>query len=197
MDYDAPRHSVAELDEDSLEEFKARRASARSPTVDLDEADAVEDFVLPGADPSGRLDDLLVSTRRARVLSRATVAETRLPPAVPGWPGSCGARSRTAPGVARSWLFMTGFQHLRHIGGSFSKDGHWTVNRKATSSCIAARTSPSAESTTCRTVWASTSIFTRSASRGRCAGGGRRTRGGRRSIAWAGWCISLPSVGMS
>jgi len=53
MDYDAPRRPVAELDEDSLEELKARRASAQSPTVDLDEADAVEDFVLPGADLSG------------------------------------------------------------------------------------------------------------------------------------------------
>jgi hypothetical protein len=52
MDYDAPRRPVAELDEDSLEELKARRASAQSPTVDLDESDAVQDFVLPGADLS-------------------------------------------------------------------------------------------------------------------------------------------------
>lgn len=46
-DYDAPRGSVVDVDEDSLEELKARRAAAQSPAVDLDEAD---DFELPGAD---------------------------------------------------------------------------------------------------------------------------------------------------
>jgi hypothetical protein len=46
-DYDAPRGSVVDVDEDSLEELKARRAAAQSPVVDLDEAD---DFELPGAD---------------------------------------------------------------------------------------------------------------------------------------------------
>jgi Domain of unknown function (DUF4193) len=46
-DYDAPRASTVELDEDSLEELKARRASAQSPVVDLDEADG---FELPNAD---------------------------------------------------------------------------------------------------------------------------------------------------
>ncbi len=46
-DYDAPRGSVADAGEDSLEELKARRTSAQSPTVDFDE---VEDFELPGGD---------------------------------------------------------------------------------------------------------------------------------------------------
>jgi hypothetical protein len=49
-DYDAPRRPVVELDEDSLEEFQARRATAQSPTVDLDETDPAESFELPGAD---------------------------------------------------------------------------------------------------------------------------------------------------
>jgi Domain of unknown function (DUF4193) len=52
IDYDAPRHRVVELDEDSLEELQARRASAPSPVLDLDEADAAEVFELPGADLS-------------------------------------------------------------------------------------------------------------------------------------------------
>ena len=51
-DYDAPRRSAVDLDEDSLEELKARRAAAQSPTVDVDEADAAEAFELPGADLS-------------------------------------------------------------------------------------------------------------------------------------------------
>lgn len=48
-DYDAPRRPLVELDEDSLEELKARRASAQSPAVDLDETDAADGFDLPGA----------------------------------------------------------------------------------------------------------------------------------------------------
>jgi hypothetical protein len=51
-DYDAPRRSMADMEEDSLEELKARRASAQSPIVDLDEAEAAEGFELPGADLS-------------------------------------------------------------------------------------------------------------------------------------------------
>lgn len=49
-DYDAPRRALADLDEDSLEDLKARRAAAQSP--DVDEADAAESFELPGADLS-------------------------------------------------------------------------------------------------------------------------------------------------
>jgi hypothetical protein len=47
-DYDAPRRPAVELDQDSVEELKARRAATQSPTVDLDEPDA--DFELPGAE---------------------------------------------------------------------------------------------------------------------------------------------------
>jgi len=51
-DYDAPRRMMADLEEDSLEELKARRAAAQSPSVDVDEAEAAEGFELPGADLS-------------------------------------------------------------------------------------------------------------------------------------------------
>ena len=47
-DYDAPRGSVIDLEEDSLEELKARR-TAQSPTVDVDETE-VDGFELPGSD---------------------------------------------------------------------------------------------------------------------------------------------------
>ena len=36
-DYDAPRGPVIDLEEDSLEELKARRTSAQSRVVDVDE----------------------------------------------------------------------------------------------------------------------------------------------------------------
>ena len=47
-DYDAPRATVADLAEDSLDELKARRTTAQA-SVDLDEVDA-DGFELPGAD---------------------------------------------------------------------------------------------------------------------------------------------------
>src|ERR671926_264897 len=50
-DYDAPRRSVIDVDEDSLEELKARRGQAQSPVVDIDDGDN-EGFELPGADLS-------------------------------------------------------------------------------------------------------------------------------------------------
>ncbi|HEX6873252.1 MAG TPA: DUF4193 domain-containing protein [Micromonosporaceae bacterium] len=49
-DYDAPRRSVVDLDEDSLDELKARRASAQSPSVDVDDLDGADGFDLPGAE---------------------------------------------------------------------------------------------------------------------------------------------------
>jgi hypothetical protein len=53
-DYDAPRRGeVDELNEDSLEELKARRAEAQSGTIDIDEVDLNESLELPGADLSG------------------------------------------------------------------------------------------------------------------------------------------------
>ena len=48
-DYDTPRPSVVEADDDSLEELKARRQATKSAGVDLDEPDA-DDYELPGAD---------------------------------------------------------------------------------------------------------------------------------------------------
>jgi hypothetical protein len=51
-DYDTPRRTVVELEEDSLEELQARRAAAQSPLVDLDDVEAAEGFELPGADLS-------------------------------------------------------------------------------------------------------------------------------------------------
>src|SRR5688572_8778872 len=49
-DYDAPRGTVVDLGEDSLEQLKARRSTTQSPLVDLDESDAADNFELPGAD---------------------------------------------------------------------------------------------------------------------------------------------------
>jgi hypothetical protein len=58
-DYDEPRRAAIELEDDSLEELKARRTTAQSPALDLDEGDAAEEFELPGADLSG--EELTVS----------------------------------------------------------------------------------------------------------------------------------------
>jgi hypothetical protein len=51
-DYDAPRKTEEELNEDSLEELKARRLDKNSGKVDEDEVEAAESFELPGADLS-------------------------------------------------------------------------------------------------------------------------------------------------
>ncbi len=51
-DYDAPRKSEEEQNEDSIEELKARRHEKNSGKVDEDEAEAAESFELPGADLS-------------------------------------------------------------------------------------------------------------------------------------------------
>ena len=52
-DYDAPRrNSDDEPEADSLEGLAARRDDKKSGKVDEDEADAAEDFTLPGADLS-------------------------------------------------------------------------------------------------------------------------------------------------
>jgi hypothetical protein len=50
-DYDAPRRSTIDVDEDSLEELKSRRGQAQAAVVDVDESDP-EGFELPGADLS-------------------------------------------------------------------------------------------------------------------------------------------------
>src|SRR5262245_66604800 len=51
-DYDAPRKTDDELNEDSIEELKARRHDKNSGKVDEDEVEAAESFELPGADLS-------------------------------------------------------------------------------------------------------------------------------------------------
>lgn len=51
-DYDAPRKTEEELNEDSLEELKSRRLDKNSGKVDEDEVEAAESFELPGADLS-------------------------------------------------------------------------------------------------------------------------------------------------
>lgn len=51
-DYDAPRKTEEEQNEESLEELKARRHDKNSGKVDEDEAEAAESFELPGADLS-------------------------------------------------------------------------------------------------------------------------------------------------
>ena len=51
-DYDAPRRSMADMEEDSLEELKSRRSTAQSPMVDVDESETADGFELPGADLS-------------------------------------------------------------------------------------------------------------------------------------------------
>lgn len=51
-DYDAPRKTDEELNEDSIEELKSRRNDQKSGAVDEDEVEAAEAFELPGADLS-------------------------------------------------------------------------------------------------------------------------------------------------
>jgi len=52
-DYDTPRKTDEELQEESLEELKAKRAQEQSGQIDVDEAEAAENLELPGADLSG------------------------------------------------------------------------------------------------------------------------------------------------
>lgn len=51
-DYDAPRKTEDDVNEDSLEELKNRRNDQQSGKVDEDEVEAAEAFELPGADLS-------------------------------------------------------------------------------------------------------------------------------------------------
>jgi len=51
-DYDAPRKTEEENNEDSIEELKSRRHDKNSGKVDEDEVEAAEAFELPGADLS-------------------------------------------------------------------------------------------------------------------------------------------------
>ena len=52
-DYDAPRKTDDDLNEDTIEELKARRVDKTRSSVDVDETEQAEGFELPGADLSG------------------------------------------------------------------------------------------------------------------------------------------------
>ncbi|PYC82769.1 dUTPase [Streptomyces tateyamensis] len=52
-DYDAPRQTSDDSNEDSIEELKSRRKDKSSDTVEVDEFEAAEGLELPGADLSG------------------------------------------------------------------------------------------------------------------------------------------------
>ena len=64
-DYDAPRKTDDELNEDSIEELKARRVEKTSGSVDEVETDAAEGFELPGADLSNEELSVRVLPRQA------------------------------------------------------------------------------------------------------------------------------------
>ena len=51
-DYDTPRKTDDDVDEDSLEELKARRNDKSTSAVDVDEFEPAEGLELPGADLS-------------------------------------------------------------------------------------------------------------------------------------------------
>ncbi|MFZ3494167.1 DUF4193 domain-containing protein [Streptomyces sp. 5.8] len=51
-DYDTPRKTDDDVDNDSIEELKARRNEKSHSNVDLDEIDNAEGLDLPGADLS-------------------------------------------------------------------------------------------------------------------------------------------------
>ncbi|GAB3676020.1 DUF4193 domain-containing protein [Angustibacter aerolatus] len=64
-DYDAPRKTDDDLNEDSIEELKARRVDKGSSSVDVDESEQAEGFELPGADLSNEELSVRVLPRQA------------------------------------------------------------------------------------------------------------------------------------
>ena len=52
-DYDAPRTTDEDVEQDSIQELQARRSDKSSGVVDVDETEAAESLELPGADLSG------------------------------------------------------------------------------------------------------------------------------------------------
>jgi hypothetical protein len=64
-DYDSPRKTDDDLDQDSIEELKARRVDKSTAVVDVDEADLAESLELPGADLSGEELSVRVLPRQA------------------------------------------------------------------------------------------------------------------------------------
>ena len=64
-DYDQPRKTDDDVNEDSLEELKARRQDKSSGSVDVDEAELAENLELPGADLSNEELSVRVLPRQA------------------------------------------------------------------------------------------------------------------------------------
>ena len=64
-DYDSPRSTEEELNDDSLEELQARRSEAQTGAVDEDEADLAESLELPGAYLSGEVLTVRMLPRQA------------------------------------------------------------------------------------------------------------------------------------
>jgi len=64
-DYDAPRKNDDDIENDSIEELKARRNDKSTANVDVDEAEQAEGFELPGADLSGEQLSVQVIPRQA------------------------------------------------------------------------------------------------------------------------------------
>ena len=64
-DYDAPRKTDDDINEDSIEELKSRRVDKTTSNVDVDETDHAEGFELPGADLSGEELSVTVIPRQA------------------------------------------------------------------------------------------------------------------------------------
>jgi hypothetical protein len=64
-DYDTPRKTDDELNEDSIEELKNRRVDKSSGAVDVDETELAENLELPGADLSNEELSVRVLPRQA------------------------------------------------------------------------------------------------------------------------------------
>ena len=64
-DYDAPRKTDTEEENESLEELKAQSATKGSTTIDIDEADLAETLELPGADLSDESITVMVIPKQA------------------------------------------------------------------------------------------------------------------------------------
>jgi hypothetical protein len=64
-DYDSPRKTDDESNEDGLQELQARRNDTSSAVIDLDPDDSAESPELPGADLSGEELSFVVIPRQA------------------------------------------------------------------------------------------------------------------------------------
>ena len=64
-DYDTPRTTDEDVQQDSIQELQARRSDKSSGVVDVDETEAAESLELPGADLSGEELAIRVLPRQA------------------------------------------------------------------------------------------------------------------------------------